>query len=310
MALEYEILDNGWTVRIHTPINDIDENDQAQVLKLLVQNTCVFWRGQDLTPQQELDFCYRFGNIDFVDGKDYDERSEEGKSLFIRDFPGILRVTAKPGETGLPGQFAHKEELQWHCNQPNNPNRKPFVWLYSVEGSKNSVTHWSNSILAYNDMSGDLKEYYDTLSVGHFNSRFRTDLNREGYETYRAYDEYYKSLNFRNKLVLTNSYGQKGIHLSPLQVGEIAQHRDNTITVMEYSEMIEFADNLLEYLTQPKYVYSHHWQDGDVIIGEQFFGVHKRDAFEDMHKRYLHRIAFNSNKIYPDLAYEGYNGNL
>ena len=111
-----------------------------------------------------------------------------------------------------------------------------------------------------------------------------------------------KSLNFKNKLVLTNAYGQKGLYISPLQVGDI--------TGLTYEEMVEFTDNILEHITQPKYVYSHHWEDGDVLIGEQFFGVHKRDAFEKMHERYLHRIAFNSSKLMPNLKYEGYNGNL
>lgn len=301
MSLEYEVLDNGWTVQIHTPIKDITEEEQAEILKLIIQNTMVFWRNQNLNEQEELDFCARFGGIDFT-SLDWDKATDDQKSLFIREYPGILRVTAKPGETGRPGHFHHKEELKWHCNRPNDPKRKSFIWLYAVEGSKDSITHWTNSILAYNDLPPELKKHYDTLEVSYHDSRFRIDHDRETYQKHLKKIEHLKTLNFKNKLVLTNPYGQKGLYISPLQVGEI--------TGMDFEEMIEFTNNILEYLTQPKYVYSHHWEDGDVLIGEQFFGLHKRDAFEKMHERYLHRIAFNSTKMFPELKYEGYTGDL
>ena len=47
-----------------------------------------------------------------------------------------------------------------------------------------------------------------------------------------------------------------------------------------------------------EFIYHHDWDDGDVVISEQWLSVHKRWYFEDMDKRLLHRIAFNYDKVY------------
>lgn len=302
MTLEYEVLDNGWTVNVHTPIKDINESDKKDLLDLMIRNTCVFWRNQKLTPQEELDFCGSFGYYDFdtVNHEVWNTLSEKRKSLFYPEYPGILRVTAKPGLTGYPGHFDHAEDLEWHCNRPGDPNRKPFVYLYAVEGSKGSVTHWTNGMLAYNDLSEETKKYYETIEVQYYGTRWRKDLDTDQGVWRTEKDAELKKLNLRHKIIMSNLYGQKGIAMSPYDIGELKG--------MSEEEMINWSNDVIKYLTQPKYVYSHYWEDGDVIIGEQFFGLHKRDAFDKMHERYLHRIAFNADKLLPEMKYEGYGG--
>ena len=54
---------------------------------------------------------------------------------------------------------------------------------------------------------------------------------------------------------------------------------------------------LIEHVTQPQFIYDHHWKDGDVVISEQWLSIHKRWAFDDMEKRMLHRIAFDYGKL-------------
>ena len=57
------------------------------------------------------------------------------------------------------------------------------------------------------------------------------------------------------------------------------------------------SDNLFEYLKnhilQDKYRYDHHWQDGDVVISEQWLTIHKRHAFDKMHERLMYRITID-----------------
>ena len=42
----------------------------------------------------------------------------------------------------------------------------------------------------------------------------------------------------------------------------------------------------------------HDWEDGDLVISEQWLSIHKRWTFEKMDKRVLHRIAFDYDKVY------------
>jgi alpha-ketoglutarate-dependent taurine dioxygenase len=300
MALEYEVMENGWTVRVHTPILDLTENDKRDVLDLMIRNTAVVWKGQNLTKQQELDFCGSFGKYDFAHVPDDDTIPPERRALFYPDHPGILRVTGRKDENGHAGHFGHDDELEWHCNRPSDPYRKPFVYLYAVEGSKGSVTHWSNGIHTYNDLTEEQKAKYDDIEVQYYGQRFRKDHDSSQRQWRTERDEKLKALNLRHKIILENHYGDKGISISPLEVGEI--------TGMTYDEMVDFTDDILDFLTQEKYIYSHHWEDGDVTISDQFFGVHKRDAFDRMSERLLHRIAFNTDHMIPDMRYKGCGG--
>ena len=56
-------------------------------------------------------------------------------------------------------------------------------------------------------------------------------------------------------------------------------------------------EKLVEHVLKPEFCYDHHWEDGDVVISEQWLSINKRWAFEQMDKRVLHRIAFNYKNL-------------
>ena len=64
----------------------------------------------------------------------------------------------KKDKNGLVGIAAYECEMVWHCNEPGLENRRPIVWLYSVEGSEGSRTSYTNNILSYNDLDENLKK--------------------------------------------------------------------------------------------------------------------------------------------------------
>ena len=52
-----------------------------------------------------------------------------------------------------------------------------------------------------------------------------------------------------------------------------------------------------QHAEQEKYTYHHDWEDGDIVISEQWLSIHKRWPFEDMKNRLLHRIAFGYENL-------------
>ena len=44
-------------------------------------------------------------------------------------------------------------------------------------------------------------------------------------------------------------------------------------------------------------MYHHDWQDGDVLLSEQWLGIHKRWKFEGIIERTLHRIESDFTHI-------------
>lgn len=298
--MDYEFID--WAVRIHTPVHKLTDSDVKEVAELLMKNTLVFWRGESLSPEDVTSFSKRFGSHDYsFTPEDYDSRSEEHQSYLVgREHSGLIRIAGKKNSAGRSGIFPHKEPLDWHIDKVYNNERKTISLLYSVTGSKNSVTRFSNNIKSYDHLSDKKKDEYNRLKITFGMGRWRKDVGSAAYE--RAVQEINVLPVIEHNLICANPFGQKGIFISPLQT--------EAISGMTYSEMVKFTDDLLEYVTQDKFVYAHEWEDGDLILSDQVFGLHKRDYFENISERLLYRMGIGMENIFPNLTYEGYNGTL
>ena len=66
---------------------------------------------------------------------------------------------------------------------------------------------------------------------------------------------------------------------------------------MNQEQSIVLANKLQKHILQEKYMYHHEWDDGDVIIHEQWLGLHKRWEFDGMPTRVLHRLTYDFANI-------------
>ena len=55
---------------------------------------------------------------------------------------------------------------------------------------------------------------------------------------------------------------------------------------------------LIDHVLKDEFAYHHDWEDGDIVISEQWLSIHKRWDFEGMEDRILHRIAFDYSNLY------------
>jgi alpha-ketoglutarate-dependent 2,4-dichlorophenoxyacetate dioxygenase len=64
----------------------------------------------------------------------------------------------------------------------------------------------------------------------------------------------------------------------------------------------QLIDELTAYCTQPQYVYSHHWRDGDAVLWDNRCTLHRATPFDNTrHKRRLHRTTIAGKT--PDSAF-------
>lgn len=277
MSLPIKLHDNNWTVIIDEDINKLTEDQIIEVFRLVVTNMVVVFKKQSMTPEQEVNFCKVAGTLQY-----YPSDLDRVKHIAVGNH--ILRVTGEKNAECEPGLFGHVSALDWHANQCSNKNRDPLIWLYGVKGTKGSRTSWINMIKAYEDLSEDDKEYINDFKI------------YCGYEPgkYSPSTFFHTHVNKKNlfDLVMKNKEGQKGLYFPFFQTYGI----DN-ISEIEYNYVWQL---LYDHVLDEKYVYHHDWDDGDVVISEQWLSVHKRWRFEEMENRVLHRIAFNYDKIYGE----------
>jgi alpha-ketoglutarate-dependent taurine dioxygenase len=280
--MNYHIHENGWTVIVdEIDLKNPTQEDAKEICRLLDSNTLVIipgTPGTDITMKDELKFVNLFHEIETYDKPP--ESETVGKCVLPDSECKILPVTGKKiTKDGKTGVFGHPAELKWHCNGPASPASKLLVYLRAIEGTKGSVTQWTNNFLAYDDLDTETKEVIKDLEgvFGHDPIRISPALE---HMPGRFINEEYTP-----KIVRENKQGRKGIFLPYLQMFYF-----KGMTEEESQPLIE---KLAGHITQEKFIYSHEWNDGDVIIADMVFGLHRRLEFADIENRLLHRVAFN-----------------
>lgn len=282
MNIDYKFADNGWTVLVNEDVTKLTVNQAHDIARLAVSNIVVKFETQNITPDEQVEFCSKIGTCQKIVRSS--KPSEQAKKrIAYNDY--IVRVTGEMNKDGLPGMFGHTETLDWHIDRADQATDKyhpPLACLYGKGGTTGSVTSWLNMIKAYNDLSPEFKERIHNKKVicGYKVGRLSPDP---------IFTDTIKKDNFFD-LVIKNKSNQYGLYFPFLQIFGMKDTTDN-----EYEDLYS---ELKEHVLQEKYMFHHYWKDNDLVIGEQWLGLHKRWAFDNMEKRVIHRIAFGYDKVF------------
>jgi len=274
--MKYTLHENGWTVVLEDyDFSKATQEDINTLGNLLASNTVIVAKNQaHLTVEDEVRICHMFGN---VENTLFAVDQAPWKHFFV---PGsdteVLRVTGELDEHGEPGLFGHVSDLDWHCNRPGMEQRMPIVWLFGVKGTVGSRTSWINNIMTYDDLDPVLKEEIKDLKmVCGFRQGSYSEIN---FGKPEDFNEHYNP-----SLVHTNIGRKTGLFFPFLQFR-------NFVGLTE-EQSLPILVKLRDHMLQEKYMYHHDWDDGDVVISEQWLGIHKRWRFDGMSERVLHRAC-------------------
>lgn len=284
--VHHKLHENGWTIMLEDfNFSTATQDDINHIARLLATNTLVVARNQHLSIKDEIRVAEMFKDPQ----RFYTDNPESTDVMFKgAEVPGseniALRVTGAKDENGLTGIAGHESEMHWHSNDQTTPHRKSLIWLYSVKGSKGSRTSWNNNIMSYEQLSEEQKKLLDPLKLSILKNVSLNDYEPDGAD---KVDDYCPNL------VMENIAGKKGMYFPFLQISGFEE-----LTAEQSKEIMDW---LAPYTIQDKFCYHHDWQDGDVVIGEQWLGIHKRWPFDQIEERLLHRIAFE----FPEQDYKG-----
>jgi alpha-ketoglutarate-dependent taurine dioxygenase len=284
--IQYKLHDNGWTVILeNVNINDATQDDINDIAKLLATNTLVVIKKQSLTIEDEVRIAKMFKNpqqfhLD-VEGS-FDAECYRGAEVKGSE-KMALRVSGEKDENGFTGLAGWTDEMEWHCNDPHDPTKRSLIWLYGVRGTTGSRTTWNNNVLSYHELDEERRRPLEDLKLVMANwSKEQMDLGANAPDVID---------NYTPDLVMQNIAGRKGFYFPFLQIsGFVGLSEEENKNIISW---------LSEYTIQEKYCYHHDWEDGDIVIAEQWLGIHKRWPFAEIEKRLLHRMAFD----FPDQDY-------
>jgi alpha-ketoglutarate-dependent taurine dioxygenase len=284
---------NGWT----PIISELDlaniTQEQVHMLECIVgtQTLAVIKNQQHLTVNDEVKFLKMFGGVDI--------NKPHVKNVVIDGSERILRrVTGKRRADGsAEGMFGYKEVLPWHANPVEDPNRKSMVYLRGISGTQGSITSFTNHARALkSSLPVFFKEYFSKENFHTIHEHDHTyDMAAETimniYGTTNRPSMYDPS-EFPT-LIYQNIFGTKGLYFSWFQFTKFKELDDEESTKIR--DILRFS-----ILNDQNNIYDHNWSNGDVILSDQWLGLHKRHHFEQIEDRLLHRGVVEYSSKSPE----------
>jgi taurine dioxygenase len=143
-------------------LGTLDDEKFREIEAAWLEHLVVFFRNQTLTPEQQIAFAKRFGEIHyhpFMKGMD--------------EHPEILEIIKEEGDTRAFGEV-------WHTDQMFNPKPAKATILYAkATPDAGGDTLFANMYLAYNALSDPMKEMLKGIKTWNVGDRKKLSLNDE-----------------------------------------------------------------------------------------------------------------------------------
>jgi taurine dioxygenase len=271
--MNYHIDNNGWTVIIDNfDLRTAEQSDIDQISKLLYSNTVVVIKKQQLSLEDELRIIKMFSSPTDLGFRNISIDNSDGL---------ILRVGGYPDENGVQGIAEHEEEMGWHTDfQWRLKHQTSLIWLHVVRGAEGSKTTWINNLLSYQDLDQTTKDLLDTLTMvmlkdtDHNTAKFYTDLDGTRWPHGTPLEGYYPKVMREGRLYFPFNQIYNFVGMT-----------------REESKSIILP--IMNHITQIKYQYTHEWDLGDIVISDQWSGVHMRWPCKNIKNRLIHRATFD-----------------
>jgi alpha-ketoglutarate-dependent taurine dioxygenase len=292
---------------VELDLNTASDNDLMELGRLVFDKLVVYVDSKcaSVSPERFQYIQTRWGDAVQSDaGKRLEERvKKEGwNKLYLEtakdmkamrngleDLPGMIRVTGiKDEKGGRTGMFADGE-LDWHSNQQSdNDGYAPLIGLQGVQGTEGSCTQFLQTVDALNDLDSDTRSEVEQLVAIHTFEKDRISRGTSDSQALITNLQLVPEDETEMPVIATAPNGMKGMHFPWTSIVGFKDYTSD--------EFYKLYDHLVAHLWQDKYVYSHQWQDGEIVWMDQIVTLHRRPG-SDTSTRLLHRMCSNWSNI-------------
>lgn len=259
---------------------DLAKSDDAtldSVVGAFNLHGAVVVRGQKMSPEDLIRFLSRFG-------------TPEGhtlKEFTLPEYPNIYILSNKVVNGKPIG--AHNDGVGWHTDYSYKEYPVMCTMLYAVEvPAEGSDTLLADLCAAYDALPAARRRELDPLVLHHSYQYFMA--TREYGR--RKLSEELKAQNpdvFHPLIRVHPANGRRALWVSTGTVKEIVG--------MPNPQGLKLIDELVEFVTQDRFVYRHKWQVGDVLVWDNRCTLHTGTLYDDKkYDRLMHRLWAKGDK--------------
>jgi taurine dioxygenase len=254
---------------------DLTQTSQAEldgVVDTFQRHGAILLRDQSMSPADLLAFVSRFG----------EPEGHTLKEFTLPGFPNIYVLSNKIVDGKPIG--AHNDGVGWHTDYSYKAEPVMCTMLYAVEvPPEGSDTLLADMCAAWNALSPERQAELDGLQLHH------------------SYQHFMATRAFGDKVTLSDEVKRETpdvIH--PLIRRHPADGRKalwvSTGTVTEVIGMpnpmgLDLIDELVDFVTQDRFVFRHKWRAGDVLMWDNRCTLHTGTLYDDAkYTRQMHRL--------------------
>lgn len=268
----------------------LDDETFNQIARTFFENEVIFFRNQNITPEQQIAFTRRFGVLE----------QHVRKEHRLNGYPEILIVSNILNEQGKAigvedaGRF-------WHSDLSYKREPSLLSALYALEvpikdGIVLGNTNFASTTAAYDALPEDLKQRIHELQSVH-SYRFYREKNIQAQKEEQVRgarvvqehvltEEQLKSVpDAASPIVRTHPVtGRKGLFINEAHTSHIVG--------LPKAESDALRARLCAHIIKPEFQYEHHWQAGDLLMWDNAAAQHKANFnYELPLRRLMHRTT-------------------
>ena len=256
----------------------LDDETFAEIKAAWLEHLVVFFRDQSITPEQQIAFAKRFGEIHhhpFMKGMD--------------EYPDILEIIKEEGDTKAFGEV-------WHTDQMFNPKPAKATILYARETpDAGGDTLFANMYLAYETLSEPMKALLGgvkTWNVGDRKKLMDADkigITREG--RYAGNEKMSAKLRDPGELVTEAAHPLVRTHPETGRKALYISNHTQTLDGFKNAEARPIIDYLRAHAVEPEFTCRFRWQVGSMAIWDNRCTQHRALNDYPGKRRRMHRIT-------------------
>lgn len=250
----------------------LDQETVAEIRRAFLDRSVVVFRGQTLSPKQQIDFTSIFGKV---------EQHPHYRTNAIDGFPEILVLEHKAG------QFVNGKNDIWHADitfVDAPPLGSILHCLAAWEGY--SDTMFANQYMAFETLSDPIKRMLTGLHAEHSAEILVRRNNKHAYN--RPIENVAPPV-VHPVVRIHPETGRKCLFVNATYTTRIVG--------MSEKESRWLLDFLFEHAVQHEFIYRHRWRVGDVVMFDNRCLLHYvvPDHPHDMHRR-MHRTTASGDR--------------
>lgn len=254
-------LTESFGVEVHgVDIMDVSDGPSFDRLRdLFEEHSALLFRAQEMTGEKHMELAALFGPIE---DRQADER-KEGEAFQIPEVSNVMEDGSTSGEMDLK-TLNLKSNFLWHSDSTFLPVPALVNILTArIVTTEGGATELASTRAAWAEMPDDLKSRIKGRGIWHRYSHSRKKISEE-----------------LSKLPMFNKWPDqhwKAVLTNPVNGRESLYVASHAFKVDGYDETESAAllDELITFCTQPRFVYSHRWGVGDVMLWDQRAVMHR-----------------------------------